>query len=60
MCRLYEPRRPRQGTEAEIGSNTNYGVGEIRLPNPNGVNVDRGVIGGEVRLTNQPAHEAEP
>ncbi len=58
--RYYEPRRPRQGTEAEIGSNTNYGLGEVRLPNPNGVNVDRGAIGGEVRLTNQPAQGAQP
>ncbi len=58
--KYYEPRRPHQGTEAEIGSNTNYGVGEVRLSNPNRVNVDRGAIGGEVRLTNQPVQRAQP
>ncbi len=60
VCRYYELRRPRQGTEAEIGRNTNYGVGEVRLPNPNGTNVDRGAIGSEDRLSNQLAQEAQP
>ncbi len=58
--KYYEPRRPYQGTEAEIGRNTNYGVSEVRLPNPNGTNVDRGAIGGEDRLSNQPVLGAQP
>ncbi len=60
MHRYYELRRPCQGTEAEIGSNTNNGVDEVRLPNPNGANIDQGAIGGKDRLSNHSVQGAQP
>ena len=50
--RYYEPRGPRQGTEAEKIRNAEQG--EVIPPNHIGETQDRGAIGGETGMPNKP------